>query len=138
MKAELKIKRHILLEAIRAKDFQHEGEIPEDTVVDVWEAFIEEDTHYEYLNDFRESGVPSGVNGPGNNRHYESEEVARKLDDGSWIGWTFWHGGGKYGEPEEIDWIEDAYYLECVEEEKLVMVRIFTKAQPSSTPDSGP
>lgn len=60
-------------------------------------------------------------------RHYESRSVAAKMFDGSWVGWTYWYGGGKHGEPEAIDWMESAYDLECKEEEKLVVVRTFTK-----------
>jgi hypothetical protein len=61
-------------------------------------------------------------------RHYESDAVAAKAPDGSWVGWTYWYGGGKHGEPEAIDWIEDAYDVICAEEEKLVVVRTFKQA----------
>lgn len=60
-------------------------------------------------------------------RHYESMSVAKKMGDGSWVGWTYWYGGGKHGQPESIDWISDAYELDCKEEEKVVIVREFTK-----------
>jgi hypothetical protein len=60
-------------------------------------------------------------------RHYESKSVAAKMLDGSWVGWTYWYGGGKHGEPESIPWMEEAYDLDCVEEEKMVVVRTFTK-----------
>jgi hypothetical protein len=60
-------------------------------------------------------------------RHYESKSVAAKTPDGRWVGWTYWYGGGKHGEPEAIDWIDDAYYLDCKEEEKTVIVRTFSK-----------
>ena len=59
-------------------------------------------------------------------RHYESKAVAAKMNDGSWVGWTYWYGGGKHGEPEAIDWLEKAYDLDCKEEEKLVVVRTFS------------
>jgi hypothetical protein len=45
--------------------------------------------------------------------------------EGEWIGWTFWYGGGKHGEPGAIDWMSDAYHLNCTEEEKVVVVRTF-------------
>lgn len=60
-------------------------------------------------------------------RHYESKSVAMQCVDGSWIGWTYWYGGGKHGEPEAIDWIEYAYDLDVKEEEKKIIVREFTK-----------
>jgi hypothetical protein len=61
-------------------------------------------------------------------RHYESKAVAAQAPDGSWVGWTYWYGGGKHGEPEAIDWIDEAYELTCHEEEKMVVVRTFAKA----------
>jgi hypothetical protein len=60
-------------------------------------------------------------------RHYESKGVASKLPDGTWVGWTYWYGGGKHGEPEAIDWMEDAYDVKCVEEQKMVTVQTFSK-----------
>lgn len=62
-------------------------------------------------------------------RHYENSSVAAQLPDGSWVGWTYWYGGGKHGEPESIDWMEDAYDLDCKEEVKLITVRTFTKKE---------
>lgn len=59
-------------------------------------------------------------------RHYECKEVAYQFDDGTWVGWTYWYGGGKHGEPNAVDWISNAYFVECVEEEKLVVVRSFS------------
>jgi hypothetical protein len=32
-------------------------------------------------------------------RHYEAKSVAKQMSDGTWVGWTFWYGGGKHGEP---------------------------------------
>lgn len=62
-------------------------------------------------------------------RHYESASVAQKLPDGSWVGWMYWYGGGKHGAPESVPWLNDAYPVACHEEEKLVVVRTFTKEQ---------
>lgn len=61
-------------------------------------------------------------------RHYESKSVAAQTPDGAWVGWTYWYGGGKHGEPEAIDWISDAYDVTCAEEQKMVTVRTFAKA----------
>lgn len=59
-------------------------------------------------------------------RHYEAKAVAAKLPDGSWVGWTFWYGGGKHGEPSGIDWIDDAYDLKCEVVQKPV--KVFSRA----------
>lgn len=60
-------------------------------------------------------------------RHYESKSVAVQTPDGSWVGWTYWYGGGKHGEPEAIEWMDSAYNLSCTEEQKLVTIRTFKK-----------
>lgn len=87
---------------------------------------VEQDAHWDAMNEVREGEAETGI--PCDwSRHYESKSVAAKCDDGSWVGWTYWYGGGKHGEPEAIDWIEDAYDLAVTEEEKLVTVRTFAK-----------
>ena len=62
-------------------------------------------------------------------RHYESKSVATQMPDGSWVGWSYWYGGGKYSEPEAINWMDDAYDLTCVEEVKTVTVKTFSRAE---------
>ena len=57
-------------------------------------------------------------------RHYESMSVARKFGD-KWVGWTYWYGGGKHGEPESVEWMEEAYFVDVKEETRVVLV--FTK-----------
>jgi len=59
-------------------------------------------------------------------RHYEAYSVAAKAPDGTYVGWTYWYGGGKHSDPEAIDWMDEAYNVDYLEEEKLVLVRTFT------------
>lgn len=80
-----------------------------------------QDAYYE----LRCSGTETGLKCDWS-RHYESDAVAAQYVDGSWVGWTYWHGGGKHGEPEAIDWMKDAYEVNCTEQEKVVIVRTFT------------
>lgn len=61
-------------------------------------------------------------------RHYESEAVAVQAPNGQWVGFTYWFGGGKHGEPEAIEWIDKAYHVHCKEYEKLVTIQEFKKA----------
>lgn len=91
---------------------------------DRWDAFMADDIHWEVISEFRRSGEPTGLN-PDWSRHYESTAVARKCGD-TWVGWTYWYGGGKFGEPDAVPWIEDTYLLDCVEHEELVTVRTFS------------
>lgn len=60
-------------------------------------------------------------------RNYENKSVAARMFDGSYVGWTFWYGGGKHGQPQSIDWMPYAYELNCVEQERMVIVRQWSK-----------
>lgn len=73
----------------------------------------------------REGQVATGLK-PEYNKYYEGRSVAIKTDDGKWIGWTYWIGGGKYGTPQQEEWISQSYFLKCTEKQKVVTVREFT------------
>lgn len=81
-----------------------------------------QDYNYEFREGEEETDIPCGLS-----RNYELKSVASKMFDGSWVGWTYVYGGGKYGNPEEIEWMSDAYDLDITEEEKIVMVKTFKK-----------
>lgn len=72
-------------------------------------------------NEFRH-GIPTALPDREYDRHYEYYEVAAEMPDQTWVGWTFWHGGGKHANPECIDWITDAYMVEMKVEMKPVRV----------------
>jgi len=130
MTPEQKIKREILIDAIENNDdLNWEGEITAENVAQAWEeVLVNNDAHWDYVSEFRESGEETELPSQ-SSRHYEAKEVARKLSDGTWVGWTYWYGGGKHGEPGAIDWMEDAYFLDVQEEEKLVVVKTFVKIE---------
>jgi hypothetical protein len=67
-----------------------------------------------------DTGLPSEWS-----RHYESKTLADKLPDGSWVAWTYWYGGGKYSNPEEVPWMHTAFDVDCTIE--MIPVNIFTK-----------
>lgn len=96
-----------------------------------FEAFENEDEYWDAKSEVRQGEIETDLECEWS-RHYESKAVAAKLPDGSWVGWTYWYGGGKHAEPEAIEWIEDAYDLTCTEEEKVVTVRTFAKAEGAS------
>lgn len=84
-------------------------------VNDLWEELDNNpdtsDERHDRERELRGSGLPTGL--PTDySRHYESKAVAAEMLDGSWVGWTYWYGGGKHGEPGGIPWIEDAYAVE--------------------------
>lgn len=129
MTPQQKIKAIILA---TARDYEESGtpgvELTAENIDDQWDVADEDgdlqDIKYEIRAGQVETGLPCDWS-----RHYESKSVAAKAPDGTWVGWTYWYGGGKHGEPEAIDWMEDAYDLNCVEEEKLVTIQTFTKAE---------
>jgi hypothetical protein len=123
MKPETKVKYAILELAAIWQDETIATDLTEEQVEDLWdEAEYLEDA----ISEIRSSGYETGL--PGQySRHYESEEVAIQCPNGDWVGFTYWHGGGKFGEPEAIDWMEHAYDLDCIEEQKVMTVRTFSK-----------
>jgi hypothetical protein len=134
MSPEQKLKHLILIRhaGFSFNDFELPAVIDESNVDEIYEDTEDDNGSGWGLQDAREevrcSGIETGLPAP-LSRHYESDAVAAKYVDGSWVGFTYWHGGGKHGEPEAIDWIEDAYDVACAEEEKLVVVRTFTKPE---------
>jgi hypothetical protein len=127
MKPCNKIKKEILLDAANEPDLNFG--LPLDTDEQVEEAYQklrDADAHHEYESEYREGDVKTNI--PSEySRHYETQSVAMKISDGTWVGWTYWYGGGKHGDPGSVEWMEDAYDLDCVEEEKVVVVQTFTK-----------
>lgn len=59
-------------------------------------------------------------------RHYDSHEVAAMTVDGEWVGWTCWTGGGKFGQPDSLEWMEHAYSLSVTEKPVTTIERTFT------------
>jgi hypothetical protein len=126
MTPEQMIKAAILAQAIEQDVVSVDEPITEENVDALFDSNNEEYELQDFLHEFREGEVETNVPAP-SSRHYEAKSVAAKAPDGSWIGWTYWYGGGKHGFPEEIDWMDSAYALTCVEEQKMVTVRTFTK-----------
>lgn len=93
-----------------------------ENIEEVLEQFEQEHEDYMYDNMYalREAGKPSNILTEHYSRHYEAEEVAYQTKTGHWIGWTYWSGGGKHGEPEAIDWMPHAYFLDIVAEKQVI------------------
>jgi hypothetical protein len=127
MTPEQKIK-HLIIANVAASQEVELPVVTAENVDDVYDEFDDEygDSMQEAKYEIREGEVETGLPCEWS-RHYESKSVAARTPNGEWVGWIYWYGGGKHGEPEAIDWIEDAYDLACVEEEKLVTIRTFTK-----------
>jgi hypothetical protein len=127
-----KLKHAILALDAKFSDAELKPDLTADEIDALYEGLVERDEHWDSMNEVRGSGEETGLPCQWS-RHYESKAVAAKMPDGSWVGWTYWYGGGKHGEPEAIDWMNEAYDLECQGEEKLVVVRTFSKLALSDT-----
>ncbi|MCP5015145.1 MAG: hypothetical protein GY938_07650 [Ketobacter sp.] len=77
----------------------------------------------ELVAETRGEGEETGLSAE-EDRHYESVAVGGCFD-GVWVGWTYFYGGGKHGEPESMGWLEDAYYIQM--ETKMVEAKVFER-----------
>lgn len=84
---------------------------------------VSEDDWIDYMSDFRCNGLFSGLPSKNNSRHYEVDFVYDFIFDEP-IGWDYWHGGGKHGEPESVDWIDSAEFLKITHVETVLKYRL--------------
>lgn len=122
MTPQQKLKRHIIEES------EYVGEITADNVDSTYERLSENYALQDVEQEIREGEIETHLAAPFS-RHYESKSVAAKMSDGTWIGWVYWYGGGKHGEPEAIDWMPEAVELDCMEEQVMMTKRTFTVKQ---------
>jgi len=95
---------------------------PAEFIEELWDKCVELDILDPYISDYRYSGIDTGLLERYSDRYYESKEVAKQITrSDKWIGWTYWYGGGKHGEPEAVDWMNDCYLLEIEVAMKPVM-----------------
>lgn len=127
MTPEKKIKREILAIAISSGYIEDCPEMTDESVDGLYESLlVEEGLHWDLEYEYREGEYKTGIQAPFS-RSYGSDSVARKMMDGTWVGWTYWYGGGKHGEPETIEWMQHAYELDVTEKQEMVTVREFQK-----------
>ncbi len=94
-------------------------------ITDKWDELNEADDGFQdTIEEFRSGERATGLERD-YSRHYEAKAVAAKMLDGSWVGWTYWFGGGKHGKPSSVPWIEDAYAVTATEVTRVVLE--FTK-----------
>jgi hypothetical protein len=128
MTPEQKIKSAIIKRCVNDTEIELTRQLTADSVDEIYDELDELHSLGDYKYEMREGQIETGLPCE-HSRHYESKSVATRVSDGSWVGWTYWYGGGKHGEPESIDWMGSAYGLDCTEEEKMVTVRTFKKKE---------
>lgn len=124
MNAETEIKKQILIDL---RDCVHEPfDMPSDENIDEFYEDMQEgefcDEIYDGANGFRSSGEDTDLKPESYSRHYECKQVARVLDSGKCVSWTYWYGGGKHGEPEGIDWMDEAFFVNVKQETKVINI----------------
>lgn len=87
----------------------------------------EVDDYWDALEDVRSDGQDTGFKTE-YSRNYESKSIAAEVEPGIWVGWTYWYGGGKHGQPEEIEWMEHAYFVNVTTETRTV--NVFARVEP--------
>lgn len=90
-------------------------------VDDLYAAEEGADDRHDAVAEVRGSGEETGLPTEWS-RNYEANAVAKELPDGTWVGWTYYYGGGKHSEPGAIPWMEDAYTVTAHEETRVVRV----------------
>ena len=86
---------------------------------------VEKRIHWDFVEEIRQSGVETNLPAPCS-RHYEVDIHAVKIDN-FWLAFPFYYGGGRHGEPEAMPWMEDAFFVDCKEEQVTITQRTFTK-----------
>lgn len=115
--------RYCILDVLaRWEDRQIAADLTGEQVDELYE---DEDELTDAKDEVRQGTHETGIPAP-SSRHYESMSVAAQAPNGQWVGWTYWYGGGKYGEPEAIDWMGQAYPLDCASREEVVVTHTFT------------
>ncbi|HAV4862184.1 TPA: hypothetical protein NES53_000481 [Acinetobacter baumannii] len=61
-------------------------------------------------------------------RHFEIDAVAKNIN-GTWVAWDYYYGGGKYSEPESIEWIGDARIVNCEEVQVMKTEYYFSEVE---------
>lgn len=124
MTPQQKIK-YLVLAKLASWDEKPAPEVTADNIDDLYEEACDGGDTQDARYAIREGEVETRLSCP-LSRHYECKSVAARTPFG-WVGWDYWYSRGKHGEPGYIDWVEDAYHLDCQEEEKMVVVRTFTR-----------
>lgn len=132
MTAEQKLKWAILALAASWAD-QTLTSVTAENVDALYDALVAEGGHWDAMNEVRSTGCRTELSRSvciRTTRHYEHYEVASPMPDGSWVGWTYWFGGGKFGEASAVEWMSLAYDVNHRAELKTISVNVFTLPDP--------
>jgi hypothetical protein len=115
---QLKIDRQRLLESLDDHTY----------IVELWDIFTSDDVSEwfeDFIYSFRDKGEDTNLKPRTKSTHYECKEVAVLITGSNdlYVGWSYFYGGGKHGQPEEIEWMADCYLLNMSIE--TVQIKVF-------------
>jgi hypothetical protein len=105
-------------------DFQQPIETGEE-IDAAYDLAVEKRLHWDFVEEVRSGGIETNLPAPFS-RHYEID-IHAQLIDNQWLAYPFYYGGGKHAEPSAIPWMEDAFFVDCEEEQLTITQRTFTK-----------
>ncbi len=128
MTPQQKIEEHILIHHCFSKGYIKTIEDWEKLDGETQEQYEDEfqDEYADALEQFRWSGEECNLE-PSYHPYFESKQVVARLYDGEWVSWTYWYGGGKHACPEDLPWLEDAFFVNCREWEETITAREFKR-----------
>lgn len=102
---------------------------PKDLIMKHIQAYAESEglSFEDATAEIRPGECGTGIQAP-SHHIYDCMSVASCID-GQWVGWNYWHGGGKYMPACMVPWIDDAYFLDCEEKEVVEIKRAFKKVE---------
>ena len=129
MTPKQKIKWAILAKLDKEGGTNHAQEASAENIDELYdEVFEGSGDQRNYEIEFSQGEVKTNIK-PEDGGYSQSKSVAAEIPQGSgsWVGWTHYYGGGKHAQPEDIEWMDDAYHLTCTTEQKLVTIQTFKK-----------
>lgn len=119
------------IHALKAQIIQHALDLLEsaphnftdadgDDVDELWNIMRADypDTMQDAQNEVRCMGRKTGLATPAA-RHLEVDAVAILTPFNQWVGFYYWHGGGKHSGAEEIEWMKDSYWVQAETDQVL-------------------
>lgn len=85
-------------------------------------SYIFEDALYDAICDFRSMYDFVIRHDIDNCRYYECKYVGKEVEPGVFLGWNYYHGGGKHSAPGEIEWTSTLEFIDVTKEIKYLPV----------------
>lgn len=124
MNAQQLLRKAILLKAVQFKNIEpFKDGLSGDEIDKLYESYDRWNELADPWNEIRYSGIDCNLKPQTSSRYYEVDSKAIEID-GIWVQFDYYYGGGKFGEPEEFDYIENAKIVNC--EKKEVVVTEYT------------